>query len=825
MKNNKQIITLNGRWQIKSTDEGTGFTVDIPGSALGAAVKNGILENPYYRMNEYVAQDFLSQDFIFYRTFFIEKQEGYIYELCCDGIDTVADIYINGTLVKQVKNMHLRYQIECSGLLKNGENKLEIHFYSAIKYIENYVPEPGKEIHFTACGAMDRNQYIRKAHSMFGWDWGPKLPDMGIWRDIYIRGIETAVIGSIKTSQKHENGNVEVFAEAFIKPAGEEECTFAQAKTNLQGLRTAFELITPDGEKIPFTDGRCKITDPALWWPSRYGSQPLYTIKARLFYGDKFLDGTECRIGLRTLTISQEKDQWGKEFAFCVNGVKIFAKGANYIPEDCIYQNITKKRIQNLLETAKTCGFNCIRVWGGGYYPSEDFYNFCDENGLIVWQDFMFACNVYELTEEFKQSIIAEVKDNAKRLRNHACLGMWCGNNEMESAWDHWGGFCDHPEPLRQDYLAMFEDIIPKALRSEDDTTFYWPSSPSSGGGFHNPDSDNTGDRHYWDVWHGEKPFSDYGNYYFRFCSEFGFQSLPCIKTINTFADKEDLNIFSEVMESHQKNGTANARIIHYISENFLYPKDFKSLIYISQILQGIAIKEGVEHWRRNRGRCMGSIYWQLNDNWPVISWASIDYYGRWKALQYMSRHFYADILGSLEVQGNYQYTPYVQNETFKASETELIIYVKDMEGNILYEKTGNIKCQPLSAASGETARLENIITGNENHVFIEAFFKHTDGSTSHQLIMPKPYKHMKIKKAEINYNLTRKNDQLVITLKSNVPAFFAEVEVKEADIILSDNFMHLTDNKEHKITGKLPEGFTGIPEISVQSLCDSYEF
>ena len=822
---NKQIIMLNGNWNMEIAGRKTMCPVNIPGSVLSAAIENGIIENPYYRMNEYAARDFLLQDFIFYKTFLLDKQNGYTYELCCDGIDTIADIYINGNLIKKVKNMHLRYQIECSGVLKNGENNLEIHFHSAIRYIENYIPEPGKEIHFTACGAMDRNQYIRKAHSMFGWDWGPQLPDMGIWRDIYIRGIETASIEYIKTSQKHGNGEVEVLAETFVKLAGGHECKFKEAEKDMPGLLLNIVLTTPDGAEIPFKDGKCNVTEPMLWWPSRYGKQPLYTVKAKLFYKDKLLDEKECRIGLRTLTVSQEKDKWGEEFAFCVNGTKIFAKGANYIPEDCIYSWITKERTTSLLKAAVDCGFNCIRVWGGGYYPSEDFYNFCDENGLVVWQDFMYACNIYELTEEFKESIIAETKDNVKRLCNHASLGLWCGNNEMESAWDHWGGFCDHPEPLRQDYLAMFEDIIPKALRSEDKVTFYWPSSPSSGGSFNNPDSDNAGDRHYWDVWHGEKPFSDYRNYYFRFCSEFGFQSFPCMETINTFTVKEDQNIFSEVMESHQKNGTANTKILHYISENFLYPKDFKSLVYISQVLQGIAIKEGVEHWRRNRDRCMGSIYWQLNDNWPVASWAGIDYYGRWKALQYMARHFYADILGSLEITEDFSCTPYVQNETFTGSETEVVLYVKDMDGNIIYKKEDSIKCSPLSSVSMETVSLKEIIKGKENNVFVEAVFKHSDGNISHQLSMPKPYKHMKIKKAEIKYSCTREENQLLIMLKSNVPAFFTEVEIKGADIILSDNFIHLTDNSGHKITGKLPEGYKGIPEICVHSLCDSYVF
>lgn len=234
----------------------------------------------------------------------------------------------------------------------------------------------------------------------------------------------------------------------------------------------------------------------------------------------------------------------GRGICFCINGVKIFAKGADYIPEDCIYSKITPERIYELLDTAVACHFNCIRIWGGGYYPADVFYDYCDEHGLIVWQDFMYACNVYELTEKLRESIIEETKDNAGRLRHHASLGLWCGNNEMESAWDHWGGFNDHSDTLKQDYLTMFEKLIPEALKSEDDVTFYWPSSPSSGGNFKDPDSDDVGDRHYWDVWHGEKPFSDYENYYFRFCSEFDSSRfhakrrsthLPCLRIAISF--------------------------------------------------------------------------------------------------------------------------------------------------------------------------------------------------------------------------------------------------------------------------------------------------
>lgn len=841
---------LNGTWQLKKADETLLCPVEIPGSVLSGLTEHSLLEDPFYRMNEYPTRELLKNDFIFSREFELKKEEGRVYALCCDGIDTVADIFINGMLIKHVDNMHLRYRILCTNVLKNGTNNITVKIHSAIAYVNEHVPAAGKEIHYTACGAMEGNQYIRKAHSMFGWDWGPQLPDMGIWRDIFIDSYEKAELSDLHIRQEHIDGKVFLSAETKVmlpekaqdgeiaeaeylvlpqsaesnarilkESVGNNDSTLAE---NADNLEVKITLQTPDGKQISFSDGKCLVEDPKLWWPNGYGAQPLYTVRAELFLGREFLDAKELRIGLRTLTVSQEKDAWGEEFAFCINGVKIFAKGADYIPEDCIYSKITPERIYELLDTAVACHFNCIRIWGGGYYPADVFYDYCDEHGLIVWQDFMYACNVYELTEKLRESIIEETKDNAGRLRHHASLGLWCGNNEMESAWDHWGGFNDHSDTLKQDYLTMFEKLIPEALKSEDDVTFYWPSSPSSGGNFKDPDSDDVGDRHYWDVWHGEKPFSDYENYYFRFCSEFGFQSFPCKKTIDTFTLPKDRNIFSEVMESHQKNGSANAKILHYIAENFLYPKDFESLIYISQVLQAIAIKSGVEHWRRNRGRCMGAIYWQLNDNWPVASWASIDYFGRWKALQYFSRHFYADVLGSLKVSADAVYTPYLQNETMQEVSSDVTVFVKNMRGEVLFETSQRTECAPLSVEAMEPVSLKEVIEGRESEVFVEAVFTHSDGTVSRQVEMPKPYKHMQIEKAEITFDAKREGNLLTLQLKSDVPAFFVSVE-SDVDLVWSDNFMHLTGKEPYEITAILPECVEGMPKIWVRSLCDSW--
>lgn len=837
----QQCIMLNGDWEMKSADGKIMCAAKIPGSVLSAAIDQGALADPYWRTNEYAARDFLRQDFIFTKTFCVEKKDGFFYELCCDGIDTVADIFLNGKLLKRVQNMHLSYRVPCTDFLRRGVNELKIKIWSPIRYIEEYTPSPGKEITYTPCGAMEKNQYIRKAHSMFGWDWGPQLPDMGIWRDIWIRGFTGAVISDVKIRQKHENGKVEVSAELFVKLSTKDayfhEASILEAKKRMPHLQEDITLETPDGDVLHFIDGRCTVEAPKLWWPNRYGKQPLYTLKAAVSIDGELVSEKQCRIGLRTLSVSRQKDAWGEEFAFQINGVKIFAKGANYIPQDCVYSRITSDKIHALLGAAAECGFNCIRVWGGGYYPSQEFYDCCDELGLIVWQDFMFACNIYDLTQDLRQSIKDEVRDNVRRLRHHASLGLWCGNNEIESAWRHWEGFRGHSKLLRQDYLTIFENLIPDTLHSEQEDAFYWPSSPSCGGQFLDPDSDDAGDRHYWDVWHGEKPFSDYERYYFRFCSEFGFQSFPEMKTIQAFTEKSDRNIFSEVMESHQKNGAANGKILKYISDNFLYPKDLDSLVYISQILQGVAIKEGVEHWRRHRGRCMGAIYWQLNDNWPVASWSSIDYFGRWKALQYMARHFYADILGGIKVDWDKALVrPFIQNETMRSCSTNLCLSVKDMDGNTLYAYSVQAECgalgvldlEPVFLKLSELQKREPVFQDDFEdifgYIFVEALFQHSDGTVSHQVKMKKPYKHMHIKKANISCHCRRDGDFAYFTLQSDAPAFFVEIQT-DVDMVLSDNFMHLTDAKQREVTGRLPEGYPGLPKVRVRSLCDSYAF
>lgn len=635
-------LALNGSWKLEIP--GSDFPVvdaTVPGSVYHDLLTNQLIDDPFYRDNETVALKLMENDFHYSRTFSIDADllESDAVLLRCEGLDTIAAVYVNGQPVGLANNMHRIWEFDIKSVLCLGENRIEIRFSSPLNYIKQ---SPEKEIVGSMADAVKGYPVIRKAHCMFGWDWGPRLPDAGIWRDISIIGVRGARIRDVHVQQFHEGNKVRL-----------------NIKTNLTTYKpcdvaVAVTVTAPDGEIYAAEGENCEILieNPQLWWPAGYGEQPLYSVEVKLNDTAGTLDSWTNRIGLRTMTVSQRKDEWGESFCHCVNGVDIFAMGANYIPEDNLLPRVTPERTRRLLEDARAANMNCLRVWGGGYYPDDWFYNICDELGILVWQDFMFACGSFALTAEFEDNISAEIVDNVRRLRHHASLALWCGNNEMEQAivkpTHSW-----FPTPRsRSDYYKIFEHVIPKIVTQEDPQTFYWPSSPSSCGYADDPDDPNRGDAHYWKVWHGLLPFTDYRNHYFRYVSEFGFQSFPCMETIETFTEPEDRNIFSYIMEKHQRNKVANGKIVTYLSQMYLYPSKLENLVYASQLLQAQAMQYGVEHWRRNRCRCMGAIIWQLNDCWPVASWSSVDYYGRWKALQYYEKRFFAPVLISCHEQG-----------------------------------------------------------------------------------------------------------------------------------------------------------------------------
>lgn len=622
---------------------------------------------------------------------------------------------------------------------------------------------------------------------MFGWDWGARLPDAGIWRGISIEGVNDVRLISVIVEQRHQTGSVEIVLKPEIEYTGDikPDCT----------LET--EITRPDGRVTRFEGQSMVIDDPEYWWPNGLGAHPLYTICSRLMSNGEICGVWEGRVGLRTLKVRREKDKWGESFEFCVNGVSVFAMGGDYIPQDSVLARVTRDKTLRLLSDCASAHHNCVRVWGGGIYPEDYFYDICDELGLIVWQDFMFACAMYDLTIPFAENIVREVEDNARRLRHHASLGLWCANNELE--WQVADKCYDATPKQNADYIRLFEYLIPNTLRKIDPFTDFWPSSPSSGGGFDAPNDPNRGDCHYWEVWHSDKPFTEYRKYFFRFASEFGFQSFPCLKTVESFTEPGDRNIFSYVMERHQRNSSANGKIMNYIAQNFLYPKDFDSLLYASQMLQAQAIRYGVEHWRRNRGRCMGAVYWQINDCWPVASWSSIDYYGRWKALHYFSKRFFAPVLlscldeGALSQQTNVNAQGYkilpsarlcVTNDTLKDVECLVSWSVRNAVGEEKRSGRENVTCPALKAVWLEKTDLGEIdIYGDYLWYELEADGKTVSGGAA----VFCAEKHFKFRDPRLT--ATYADGRVIVRSE----AFARGVElISDGDVLFEDNYFDM---------------------------------
>ncbi|WP_105613989.1 beta-mannosidase [Vallitalea okinawensis] len=783
----KQII-LNGEWLFRKATETEWINAEVPGSVCKDLLRVGLLENPFYRDNEWTTYEVLKNDFVYEKAF--EVSQDFLtmdqLNLVCQGLDTVVDIYLNNQLLAQVDNMHRTYKFNVKDYLIAGENKIKFYFHSMINYaLKKHEENPIYDASDTVSGF----EQVRKAHCMYGWDWGPKLPDMGIFRDIEIVGYNQAELEDVYIVQNHEENRVQLDLLVHTKRLNNSPLNCTVNVTSPSGeIMTAVRALKEEKEKLSI-----EISSPELWWPNGYGQQPLYDVEVILKNEDETLDTYECRVGLRTLSVKQEKDEWGQSFEFEINGLSIFAMGANYIPEDSIITRCNKERTRKLLEQCIEVNFNCIRTWGGGYFLDDYFYELCDEMGLIVWQDLLFACAPYLLTDDFIENIKKETEDNIKRLRNHPCIGLWCGNNELEWGWTDWDmGFGTDPK-LKANYIKQFEYILPEVAKEHDPNRFYWIASPSSGGSFDHPNDENRGDVHYWEVWHRLKPFKEYRKYYFRFCSEFGFQSFPCLKTVESFTLPEDRNIFSYVMENHQKNGQANGRILGYLAQTFKYPKNFDSLLYTSQLLQAEAIKYGVEHWRRNRNRCMGAIYWQLNDCWPVASWASIDYYGRWKALHYFAKRFFAPIMLSVEDTDSIVRFA-VANETLDTFKGQIKWYLRKNNGEVLDSDTIDAEVKQLSSKYMDSLDFSNdLLTKEERFSTYMDYYLICDdqiiGSGSTLFTEPKYFKFLDPK---ISFEVIDNGQDFTLSFKTINYAKYIEIDFKDMDIVLEDNYFDM---------------------------------
>lgn len=803
-------LSLDGIWEMRSDQEQQWIQAKVPGSVYQNLLEAGRIEDPFYRENEIAAKAVSEKDYFYRRTFPADKEllDKERVVLCCEGIDTIAEIFINGRSVLKCDNMHRTWEAEISSAIREGENEILVHFTSPYTYREAVKakhPDMDLEGHL-----FQAHLQMRKAAYMFGWDWGPALADMGIWKSISICGYEQGRILQLKADQIHG------FEKVLLKCSMETE-SFG---TDARRLTEKISVFDPEDKLLctqEAVDGKAEfeIIDPRLWWCAGYGEQPLYKIKAELISENgTVLCRKEKRIGLRTLKLCQEKDRWGSTFYFEINGVEVFARGADYIPEDSLLGRCTPERSRKLIDSCVKANFNMIRVWGGGVYPSEAFLDYCDEKGIMIWQDFMFANIVSIWSGEEKENMTQEIIQQTRRLRDHACLALLCGNNETEMMiWE------DMNPKYKEMYIRQYETDMPAMVKKEAPDICYWPSSPSAEGSMKDTENENYGDSHDWRVWHGELPFTHYRSTFPRFNSEFGLQSFPCMKTIETFTLPEDRNIFSYVMENHQKSKNGNRVINSYISQYFKFPRDFRALIYLSQMIQMEGIRYGVEHWRRNRNdrRCMGTLFWQVNDCWPVASWASIDSFGRWKGLQYGAKRFYEPILVSACEEGT-NADLYVSNES-------LICTRGTVRWKLFHVKKGLIK---EDAVSCEVRRLH---TERIAHLELGEFMKTTQDTREHYLsysyesegrtigegtvLFVQP-KHFSLPKPEI---VCEKTDAYTWKISARQFAKFVEVDFGE-DILLSDNYFDLIPGQEKYITLEKPSA----NQPKIYSLYDSFE-
>ncbi len=713
--------TLDSGWQFRAvanadrSDVKEWHTAQVPGVVQTDLLNNKLIPDPFDKDNEFHLQWIGLADWEYQTTFQVDSAtlaHDHV-DLVFAGLDTFADVYLNDQPVLSADNMFRHWRIPAKTQLKLGSNTLRIVFHSAVEKMIPYV----KSLPYILPSISTHNYgneeniatapYTRKAPYNYGWDWGPRYMTEGIWQPIRLETWDALRIENFHIHQQSITPELaNVAAELQIEASRPTTATVTLTHDEMSGPQTADGTQTVQlNAGINHLSFPLRIPSPKLWYPVGYGAQSRYRFAASIRIGREVAAHSETKTGLRSIELRRVPDQWGKSFEFVVNGILVFAKGADVIPFDSFPNRVTPAIHRNILQSARDAHMNMVREWGGGYYESDDFYDICDELGIMVWQEFMFGGDMIPGDVAFQENVRQEAIDQIERLRDHPSIVIWCGNNEVETGWYHWGDRQDFKESISpetrdrvwQDYIIMFADILKSAVAQYADPVPYWPSSPSAD--FEEiPDNQHNGDMHYWAVWHQQAPASDYTLQFPRFMTEYGFQSFPEMRTIRTFAKPEDFNIHSTVMQAHQKNKGGNERILTYMLREYREPKDFASFVYLSQVQQAEIIKIGAEHLRRQRPRTMGSLYWQLNDCWPVASWASIDYYGRWKALHYYARRFYDDVLISPFLHDD-KVDVYVVSDKLQPLSGTIHMRLLDFSGNSLLDQTKDVQIPAQSSA------------------------------------------------------------------------------------------------------------------------------
>jgi beta-mannosidase len=823
-----QRITISARsgWQFREAGKDAWRPASVPGCVHTDLLKNKLIEDPFYRDNEKKLQWIGNTDWEYQTSFNITADmfARRNLELVFAGLDTYADIFLNNEPLLSTDNMFRTWRVDVKHLAKAGANILRIRFRSPINKVLPIMAKMDYELPASNDQGEKTSPHTRKAPYQYGWDWGPRFVTSGIWRPVYLEAWDDARIADlhllpqgIRADLANLRAEVEVVAGAnteamIVLENVTDKSVVAQRQVNL----------TTGTNRIAFN---FTIRHPRLWWPNGLGAHPLYSFQARLIIAGKLVDQANRRTGLRALELRQQRDDSGKSFTFIINGVPVFAKGANWIPADSFPARLTKDKYRELLESARDTNMNMLRVWGGGIYESDDFYDLCDEMGILVWQDFMFGCSMYPGDQKFLDNVRQEAIDNVKRLRNHPSLVIWVGNNEIETAWKHWGWKEKLPARLWDDYLKLFHGVLPEVCSSLDPSRPYWPSSPSSNLE-DDPESQKMGDLHYWQVWHAAMPFSEYEKQFPRFMSEYGFQSFPQIETVRTYTVDADRDIQSPVMLAHQKHPRGNQLIREYMLREYPQPKDFESFLYVSQVLQAEGIKVGAEHLRRIMPHNMGSLFWQLDDCWPVASWSSIDYTGRWKALQYYARRFYGDILLSPhEENGNLNF--YVVSDRSKPTSAQLQVSLLDFEGHTLLSRQQDVEISALSSKSYLTIPIETLLTGKDaKSAFVFAELSVGGKPVSQNEHFFQPFKNLLLPRPQISAKAVPAPGGFGITLSSDKLARAVYLSAPNAAGVFVNNYFDLIPGRKVEVEFRA-RGSVNLADfqkrLAVRSLADAF--
>jgi beta-mannosidase len=805
-------LNLNGPWQAAQADAADSIPATVPGCIHTDLMAAGKIPDPYFRDNEQGVQWVSEKSWVYRRTFDVPAETLQFNQvlLRCEGLDTLASIKINGQEAGTADNMFRLWEFDVKGALRAGENAIQITFRSPLPIMRE---QEAKRPLYEWIGSHEPQgrAWVRKEPCNFGWDWGPVLITCGIWRGISLEALNHARLQDVLILQDHSVSNRVTLSFQVTADGASPKMLQADIIVTHKG-----ETVAKTTVELPNGTGRASVVlnDPKLWWPAGMGEAALYEVQVELRDADgKALDTLSRRIGLRTMKLLAKDDQ--NSLRFEVNGIPFFSKGANWIPADAFANRVTPEVLRRYVADAVAVNMNTLRFWGGGFYEDEALFDACDEMGLCVWLDFKFACSAYPAFDEsFLENVKLEARDNLRHLRDHPCIAVWCGNNEIslmtKKEWSK--------ESMGQaDYDKMFKCLLADQVKEFAPQANYVSGSP------------DCGDTHSWQVWHGGKTFDNFRTMT-GFMSEFGFQSFPEPRTVRSFTTEEDrASLVTPILTWHQRSPKGNEKIRDMINTYFNPPKDWESSLWLSQILQGYGIKLGAEYWRQTMPKSMGCVFWQYNDCWPVISWSSVDYFGRWKALHYMARRFYSPILVSgLENAQNGTIDIFLTSDRLAPCRGTLSWTVTDLTGQVLLSESANLDIPARQSQKLKTLNLANLTQAHGSNNLLTWLKVEVDGKiASENLVTFALPKDLKLVDPKLKASIARKGKEFHVTLAAEQPALWAWVSLEVCDAKYSDNFVHVNAGAPAQIVVS-PERplsqaqFAGA--LRVQSLFDTYK-